>query len=180
MADAISPRYAHRCLHEERNLTSGLRWIFGPSRLARWPCPLRLRVRLPKVKDQTPHGHSDNHSKPRRAWVAGIANFAPPLGHFYVGRPLRGLVIALAVTIISIGALLISLRPLGLITVVLMVLILLIGYVVPIADAAILARRIGNEYTPQWYNRWYMYVFVLGIVALLGGVVKSVVRAHLV
>jgi signal peptidase I len=132
------------------------------------------------MEDQTPHSPSDNNSKPRRAWVAGIANFAAPLGHFYVGRPLRGIVLALTMTIVSVGALLITLRPLGRITVVLMVLILLIGYLVPIADAAILARREGKEYTPKWYNRWYMYLVIFGIVALLGGIVKSVVRAHLV
>jgi hypothetical protein len=132
------------------------------------------------MEDQTSHSPSDNNSKPRRAWVAGIANFAAPLGHFYVGRPLRGVVLALTMTLVSIGALLISLRPLGRITIVLIVLMLLIGYLVPIVDAAILARRKGKEYTPKWYNRWYMYLLIFGIVALLGGIVKSVVRAHLV
>lgn len=142
--------------------------------------PVNSDVRLPKMEDQTPHSPSDNNSKPRRAWIAGIANFAPPLGHFYVGKPLRGVVLAVAMTIVSICSLLITLRPAGRITIVLMVLLLLIGYVVPIADAAILARRESKEYTPKWSNRWYMYLPVVGIVVLLDNIIKPVLRVYLV
>ncbi len=132
------------------------------------------------MEDQTPHNPSDNNSKPRRAWIAGIANFAPPLGHFYVGKPLRGVVLAVVMTIVSICSLLITLRPAGRITIVLMVLLLLIGYVVPIADAAILARRESKEYIPKWSNRWYMYLLVVGLVVLLGNTIKPVLRVYLV
>jgi signal peptidase I len=123
---------------------------------------------------------SNNNSKRRRACLAGIANLAAPLGHVYVGKPLRGVVVAFAMTIVSVFALLISLRPLGRITIVLMVLILLIGYVVPIVDAAILARREGKDYILKWYNRWYMYLLVFGIVVLLGNTIQPMLRGHLV
>ena len=83
-------------------------------------------------------------------------------------------------TFLSIGALLITLRPIGLITVVLMALILFVGYAVPIADAVIVARRWGKEYLPRWYNRWYVYLLVFAIVALVGDIAKQAVRSHLV
>jgi len=118
--------------------------------------------------------------KRRRAWIAGIANLAAPLGHVYVGRPIRGIVLALLMGVVSISALLITLRPVGRITIVLMVLTLLIGYLVPITDAVILAKRETEEYTLKWYNRWYMYLLVFGIVALLGDIVKPAIRSHLV
>jgi signal peptidase I len=83
-------------------------------------------------------------------------------------------------TFLGIGALLITLRPIGLITVVSMVLILFVSYAVPIADAVIVARRWGKEYLPRWYNRWYVYLLVFAIVALLGDIVKQALRSHLV
>jgi signal peptidase I len=89
-------------------------------------------------------------------------------------------VLALVTAFLSIAALLITVRPLGLITVVLMALILIIGYAVPIVDAVILARRWGREYLPRWYNRWYVYLLVFGILAALGDIVKPALRSHLV
>jgi signal peptidase I len=129
---------------------------------------------------QPAHIRSDNKRRPRRPWLAGVANLAPPLGHIYVGRPLRGVMLALVMTFLSIVALLITLRPLGLITVVLMALILIVGYAVPIVDAVVVARRWGKEYLPRWYNRWYMYLLVIGILVALGDIVKPVLRSHLV
>jgi signal peptidase I len=132
------------------------------------------------VEDQAAHIHSDKKRRPRRPWLAALANLAPPLGHVYAGRPLRGVTLALLMTFLSVGALLITLRPIGLITVVLMALILLIGYLVPIADAVIVARRSGKEYLPRWYNRWYVYLLVFVAVALIGDSVKQALRSHLV
>jgi signal peptidase I len=137
-------------------------------------------VRLQEMEDQAAHIYSDNKRTPRRPWLAGVASLAPPLGHVYVGRPLRGVVLALVMTFLSIGALLITLRPLGLITVVLMALILIVGYAVPIVDAVIVARRWGKEYLPRWYNRRYVYLLVFGTVATLGDIVKPALRSHLV
>jgi signal peptidase I len=135
---------------------------------------------IPKVETQTLYSPLSQSNKPRRCWLAGLANLAPPLGHVYAGRPLRGVILILALVFLYIGGWLIILRPIGLPTVVLMALMVIAFHAVPIADAVIVARRSGKEYVPRWFNRWYVYLLVLAIVALLSDIVRPIRRSHLV
>jgi signal peptidase I len=132
------------------------------------------------VEEQAAHIHSDNKHRPRRPWLAGVANLAPPLGHVYAGWPLRGIALALVMTFISIGALLLTLRPLGLTILVLWALILIIGYGVPMVDAVLVARRSGKEYRLKPYSRWYVYLVVFAIVVIVGETIKATLRSHIV
>jgi len=132
------------------------------------------------MEDQAAHNYSESERRPRRAFLAAVASLAPPLGHVYAGRPLRGVVLVVAVTLIGIGALLFTLWPVGPTTIVLMVLILVIGCAVPMVDAVLVARRSGKEYRLKPYNRWYVYLLVFAIVVIGGETIKAIVRSQLV
>lgn len=121
-------------------------------------------------------------AKPRRAWIAGVANLvAPPLGHVYAGKPARGVVLGLVMTLVGIGALsLLTLAPIGVMTVVLMVLFVLAIYGVLIVDSVIVAKQWGKGYRLKSYNRWYVYLLVLLSAAALGEAIKAATRAYLV
>jgi signal peptidase I len=141
--------------------------------------PYANRLGCIKMEDRADI-YSETERRPRRAWLAGVASLAPPLGHVYAGRPLRGVVLALVMTLFSMGALLITLRLPGPITVVLMALIPVISFAVLVVDAVVVAKRWGEEYRLKHYNRWYVYLLVFVIVAAVGEIVRPVLRAHLV
>jgi signal peptidase I len=103
----------------------------------------------------------------RRPWVAGLLSFlVPGLGHLYAGRPLKGLLIgaSLLVTVIVFAA--IAMAPFGPAPFNVMV-----GFAMPVSvvvfsimSAVRLARNQGASYQLKAYNKWYLY---LGIVLLM-------------
>jgi signal peptidase I len=119
----------------------------------------------------------------RRPWIAAVLNLLlPGLGHLYVGRP--GLALALALSgfvligLVYIGALFVPLVPWNVAIPLLLFPVVLLGGSV---HAALLARRIGSNYSPKPYNRWYVYAglyLVLGL--FLYPAILPALRAHLI
>ncbi len=133
------------------------------------------------MESPSSHEHLRRNSRPRRPWLAGLANLlAPPLGHIYTGKPLRGVVLTVVTSLFGIGAVSLVLWPIGFITITLMVLVLLIADAVLIVDSIMVARRFGREYYLKRYNRWYVYLLIFVVVVTLGEVIKSGRRAYLV
>jgi signal peptidase I len=103
----------------------------------------------------------------RKPWVAGLLSFlAPGLGHLYAGRPLKGLLIgaSLLITVIVFAA--IAMAPLGPSP-----FNVIVGFAMPasvfvfsIMSAVRLARNQGASYQLKAYNKWYLY---LGIVLIM-------------
>lgn len=134
-----------------------------------------------KMESPPSHEHLQRDRRPRHPWLAGLANLiAPPLGHIYTGKPLRGVALTLVTTLVGIGAVSLALWPTGVITVTLMALLLLIAYAVVIVDSIMVAKWFSREYRLKCYNRSYVYLLVFVFVVTLGGVIKSGVRAYLV
>lgn len=96
----------------------------------------------------------------RKGWAAVAGNFfAPPLGHLYVGKPLRAIAtIAVVLVLIAVfgwsGA---ARRP--------VLFYMIVGTAVSAAvwlwtDAWWQARKAG-DYQLKWYNRWYVYLALI-------------------
>jgi signal peptidase I len=133
----------------------------------------------PSVEDQRPLG------KRRSPWLAGAANLLlPPLGHIYAGQPLRGIIVFILSTAISMLATeYVALQPLRLPGYALLAAVLLAASVWVIADAVLVARRQGSSYALRSYNRWYIYLVAAVILAGLNaatrfGIETYVVRAY--
>ena len=104
--------------------------------------------------------------KSRSIFLAFLANlFYPPVGHFYVGRPLLGISIILIATCIylviaSNGA------ATSLFVFYLMLSVILITYIVLIINGAVLASKSKN-YELKIYNKWYIYAVLMIIIYIL-------------
>jgi signal peptidase I len=119
----------------------------------------------------------------RRPWIAAVFNLLlPGLGHLYVGRP--GLALALSLSgflligLLYVGALFVPLVPWNVAIPLLLSPVVLFGGSL---HAALLARRIGPNYSPKPYNRWYVYAglyLVLGL--FLYPTLPPALRAHVI
>ena len=105
----------------------------------------------------------------RRPWIAaGLSLVLPGLGHLYVGRPAAGVAASLlgvlAIVLLYVGAVWIPLAPLNVALPVLMIPLVWVG--VPV-HAALIARRVGSDYTLKPYNRWYIYAGLYSVLGVL-------------
>ena len=116
--------------------------------------------------------------KPRRPWLAGVLSLllGGPVGQIYVGRLRRSLCLwglGTCLLVLAFGTIGLPIGRSGLLLIALCV-------VAPPAcfatDAFLLARR--NRYVvPKRYQRWWVYVFFVGLFALANIAVGHFVRA---
>lgn len=111
----------------------------------------------------------------RKPWVAALLSVVfPGLGQVYTGRVKKGLLLSCLFLVILVASVMVmmeySAAPLNVIipffTVIATFLFILI-------DAMITAKRFGGMYLRRCYNKWYVY---LGAIALVAVVVVPVVR----
>ena len=96
-----------------------------------------------------------------------LAFLCPTLGHFYVGRPLRGILILLVGLAVSVAlGWLGASRHLWLFY--LAQVLYLAVYIFLIVDAVRIAGKCG-DYTLRWCNRWYVYIPLMIVVYALHG-----------
>jgi hypothetical protein len=111
----------------------------------------------------------------RRPVVAGLADLLlPPLGHFYVGAPQRGITLWIGGwLVLTIGALATVRVPgLALAVLVATIVLALAIFIALLVDAFQVARRQGRDYQLRRYNRWYVYI----VVACVGWLVSTLMR----
>lgn len=114
----------------------------------------------------TPDGDSGGAKRARSFLLAGIGSLlAPGLGHLYVGRAKRFMIVA--------GSFLFGLLVLGQVGAlssfigIVACAALFLGLVVfSIIDSSLLAYRIGT-FEPRWYCRWYVYAVWLPLLMVL-------------
>lgn len=104
-------------------------------------------------------------TKRRLPWAAVLLNvISPPVGHVYVGSPIRGFAIfGIMLSAYAILAWTGALDHIAGLAVAFMVPIL--SFIVLVIDALILARE-QAEYKVKKYNRWYVYVGVYVVVTI--------------
>jgi signal peptidase I len=113
----------------------------------------------------------------RKGWLAGLLSFLlPGLGQFYNGQGKKGLIFFAVLFLASpvsacvlkngVGVPFLSALLLGVVAFKLFV----------IVDAVINARRIGEEFKPRRYNRWYVYLGLFALYVALSASVSLYVR----
>jgi signal peptidase I len=119
---------------------------------------------------------------PRRPWLAALLSLVTPgLGHLYAGRARTAALAFLCsvpAAMLVLGApLFLPVRPLN-------VLVALIGFLLVVVGipwhAAKVAGAAPQEYELRPYNRWYVYLGVYAVSALLQPVSYGYVKTHLV
>lgn len=115
--------------------------------------------------------------KARKAWLAFLAALLVlPLGHVYAGAPLRGIIAATISFTVSLAVLLTTVHVEGRGPFIVVAGLLLVAYLAVAVDAYRTARRAGEAYALERYNRWFVYLAVTVIVELGGGVVDAAVH----
>jgi signal peptidase I len=104
----------------------------------------------------------------RKPWLAGLLSLVVPgLGHLYAGRP-RAAAIAFLIGELAAATVLVPLflrvAPLNVLIALLGLLVFAVG--VPL-HAAKAASAAAPSYQLQWYNRWYVYLSLWVVSALL-------------
>jgi len=104
-----------------------------------------------------------------RAWVAVVLSILlPGLGHLYAGRPLRGLVLLVALHVFAVAAILLALgAPGAVLRIALFVLLFVIGASAAPVDAARMARRAAPG-RKRMYQRWYALAAVWLVATVIG------------
>ena len=113
---------------------------------------------------------------PWRAALLGIA--AAGLGQLYSGRPLRAIVVHLLAAsggLLCITAIFIPSRPWNIIA---PIAGLLLMWLLALGDAAWCAKKAAPDYQLKPYNRWYVYLLLIALVALEQEVAKPFFRAR--
>lgn len=104
---------------------------------------------------------------PWRAALLGVA--ATGLGQLYSGRPLRAIVVHLLAAsggLLCITAIFIPSRPWNIIA---PIAGLLLMWLLALGDAARCAKKAATDYQLKPYNRWYVYLLLIALVASAGG-----------
>jgi len=105
----------------------------------------------------------------RKSWLAGLLSlFMPGLGQVYNGQALKGVVFYCVYGMVVLACVVIllelSFAPLN---IVLPLGVILAGHLSILVDAIKTARRQRETFQPHWYNRWYVYLAILGLVAFI-------------
>ena len=116
----------------------------------------------------------------RKPWLAGLVSLlVPGLGHLYAGRPREAavafLVSELAITTVLVPVFLLV-PPLNVLIAILGLLVLVIGIPLHAARAA----SASPAYQLRWYNRWYVYLGLWVVSAVLLQWRYDYTKAHLV
>jgi signal peptidase I len=117
----------------------------------------------------------------RRPWVAGMMSLQLGFGQLYNGQPTKALLFYLAAgwgwpCVLVLIFLYSPLNPLFNMAVA--VILSLIIFIAIILDAVIVAKREGREYRKNACNRWYVYLGVLAVVALVTEGETDLVRSY--
>jgi signal peptidase I len=104
----------------------------------------------------------------RSPFLAGLLSLLfPPLGNVYAGQAWRGFRLSIAFMAVSMLFRSLAFQTFGVAWFLLSILLLPIGIVVLIVDAVRAARLQGSGFRLKRYNRWYVY---LATVVLLAGI----------
>lgn len=126
--------------------------------------PKSARIDLPQKRNRGIQMENE-----RIGGAAGFLAFlCPTLGHFYVGRPIRGIAILLAGFAISMALGWLGAAQNLWLFYTAQVFYLAV-YLFLIVDAVRIARKSG-DYTLRWFNRWYVYIPLIVVVYALYGV----------
>jgi signal peptidase I len=122
------------------------------------------------------------HPKVRRPVMAILLSVAATgLGHIYCGRLTKGLILffvsfAFAPIVVraaqSAGSTALLLMVFG------SVVLMLAVFFYAIVDAWLLARRIGPDFTPREYNRWYLYLVMIVVAVGYPTNMSGTIREH--
>jgi signal peptidase I len=138
-------------------------------------------MREPAQDAVTPH--RDGIAQPprtarRRPWIAGVCSaITPGLGQGYNGQATKALLwyglgwgVGLATLAILLGV------PTAPWNVAMPGLVVLSWYVYIILDVILTARRQGHTYHVKSYNKWYLYLLLIVIGAVIGEAKASTIR----
>ncbi len=118
----------------------------------------------------------------RRPVVAILLSVAATgLGHIYCGRLTKGLIlffVSFAFAPIMVRAAQSTASTGLLLMVVGSVLLMLAVFFYAVVDAGLLARRIGSNYTPKEYNRWYLYLVLIAVAVGYPSNMSGTIREH--
>jgi signal peptidase I len=118
----------------------------------------------------------------RRPVVAVLLSVAATgLGHIYCGRLTKGLIlffISFAFAPIMVWAAHSTASTGLLLMVVGSVVLMLAVFFYAVVDAGLLARRIGPNYEPREYNRWYLYLVMIVIAVGYPSNMSGTIREH--
>ena len=108
------------------------------------------------------------NNKPIKPWLAGVLGFfLPGLGHIYSGSVRRGVFAYLFIQATIFLAAFIVLTPLARVNLFVSATIFLIASLAVIIDSIKTARQKREDYVRKRYNRWYIYLFIYLINAVL-------------
>jgi signal peptidase I len=106
------------------------------------------------------------NSNPRQPWIAAVLTlYVPGLGQLYAGEPRRALVVYLGYLSLLIGSL-VSGVPRTFAGLIAFILVHLLFLIWAIWDAVHIAH-LKKDYVLRVYNRWYLYIAVMLVAALL-------------
>ena len=105
----------------------------------------------------------------RKSWLAGLLSlFMLGLGQVYNGQALKGVLFyclyGMVVLVCVVILLELSFAPLN---IVFPLGVILAGHLSILVDAIKTARHQRETFQPHWYNRWYVYLAILGLVAFI-------------
>jgi len=105
--------------------------------------------------------------KKRKIWLAGLLSLLfPGLGQIYCGRLLRGICLTVMLHLISsVGMDILSFLPASNIALSFYLIFLFLPFVVLSIDASVLAAKTSKSYRLKEYNRWYLYLCFIFILA---------------
>lgn len=105
---------------------------------------------------------------PRKPWLAGLLTFlSVGLGHFYTGKPKRGLVLFLVGQVLFIAAMSCLLLPGLSLNIFAVLLIGLLYTVYCLVDAVKTAKKHEEDYQLKACNKWYYYLLFWVCTAVL-------------
>jgi signal peptidase I len=123
---------------------------------------------------------NEQDSKTRKPWLAALANLLiPPLGHVYVGKARRGVLLWVTLQAIGMLAVVSLLRIPGLPAIVLWTLALATGVIVLPVDAFLIARRSRSGYRLRPYNRAYVYLGAALLLMVTSTLGQRLARRHI-
>ncbi len=117
--------------------------------------------------------------RPAAAVLLSVA--ATGLGHIYCGRLTKGLIlffVSFAFAPIMVRAAQAAASTGLLLMVVGSVLLMLALFCYAVVDAGLLARRIGPDYEPKEYNRWYLYLVMIAVAVGYPSNMSGTIREH--
>lgn len=128
-------------------------------------------------------GGSRPETHTRSPATAALVSFlVPGLGHVYAGRPARGLAVVLGVLACAVAILQLTMVVPARGLRILLLLLLPLGIVAVMVDAARVAWRVREGYVLRRWNRWYVYALLVVLSSVLspfviGAINRSVAHA---